>query len=456
MRQRKIIAITLTIAMILSSFSMVFATETETIATQNGFQDTTNHWAESAINKWAGLGVLKGDERGFRPNDPITRAEMATVLDNIMDYQVAAKNTFSDVPADAWYAEAVLKANAAGILQGDGAGKADPTANITREQSAVMLARAFAVTENSGSNTKFNDAGSISSWARNLVFGMESEGYIQGYNGKFNPKNSITRAEVVTIINNAIKAYYDTAGTYTDNVDGLAIIKVRDVTLKGNTIDGNLIIAEGVGEGDVTLDNVTVKGQTVIRGGGENSIHITGNSSIDSIRIEKVNDQVRIVISDGVTVKYVEVAAGEEIIISGQVDTLELAADNVIVHADAAEINNTNVVGQNSTIIVNKDSKINEITAAAPVEISGEGTVSKVNLEKGADNSTITTPKTNINVAEGVTGTTGTGGKVIPAGETATNGNSSSEAAVIGQEPATGGGGSGGGSSSVAVSAISV
>lgn len=60
MRQRKIIAITLTIAMILSSFSMVFATETETIATQNGFQDTTNHWAESAINKWAGLGVLKG------------------------------------------------------------------------------------------------------------------------------------------------------------------------------------------------------------------------------------------------------------------------------------------------------------------------------------------------------------------------------------------------------------
>lgn len=449
MKKRKVIALTIAMVMVLCSFSTAFASVvigTSEQSEQSRFPDTANHWAKAAIEKWADLGVLRGDDRGFRPDDSITRAEMAVVLDNMMDYQVAAKNTFKDVQAGAWYEDAVLKANAAGILKGDGAGYANPTAKITKEQAALMLARAFAVAGNGGSKTKFTDAAAISSWAKELVFGMEAAGYINGFDGKYNPQDSIKRAEVVTIINNAVKAYYHTAGTYTDNVDGLAIIKVKDVILKGNTINGNLIVAEGVGEGDATLDSVTVKGSTVVRGGGEKSIHITGKSSIDSIRVEKVNDKVRVVISDGITVKAVEVAAGEEIIITGQVGTLELLADNVKVYATAAEVKTAAVTGVNSTLIVSKDSKIDEITATAKVSVSGEGTVAKVTLKEGANNSSITTAKTTINVAEGVTGTKGTGGTAIAAGSTATNGATADAPAKV-EAPAAGGGVGGGGGS---------
>ncbi|HVI42381.1 MAG TPA: S-layer homology domain-containing protein, partial [Anaerovoracaceae bacterium] len=145
MKGRKVLAFCLSMSMIFSSFSMAFAEETNNIAATNKFADTNGHWAATAIEKWAGYGVLNGLDGSFRPNDYITRAEMATLLDNMMDYQVAAKNTFSDVSTGAWYEAAVLKTNAAGILNGDGAGHANPTAKITKEQAALMLARAFSV-----------------------------------------------------------------------------------------------------------------------------------------------------------------------------------------------------------------------------------------------------------------------------------------------------------------------
>jgi putative cell wall-binding protein len=67
------------------------------------------------------------------------------------------------------------------------------------------------------------------------------------------------------------------AGVYgpqegTETVDDNVIITVRDVTLQNTIIEGDLIITESVGDGDVTLKNVTVNGTTTIRGGGPNSI----------------------------------------------------------------------------------------------------------------------------------------------------------------------------------------
>jgi hypothetical protein len=71
----------------------------------------------------------------------------------------------------------------------------------------------------------------------------------------------------MTIINSAVKAYYTAAGTYTENVDGLAVVKVPGVVLKDVVISGNLIAAEGIASGDLTLDGKTeVKGKLIVRG----------------------------------------------------------------------------------------------------------------------------------------------------------------------------------------------
>jgi hypothetical protein len=223
------------------------------------------------------------------------------------------------------------------------------------------------------------------------------------------------------MINNIVKAYYTTAGTYTENVDGTAIVKVADVTLKGITVSENLIIAEGVAKGDAYLDSVTVKGDTVIRGGGENSIHITGKSSITKITIEKVGDKLRVVIDDGVNVPEVQVAAAnEEIIITGSVGTVDVKASDATVYATAAEIKSATITGDNSKIIVGEKSTVDSVTvastaknttietvkgavvkavtASAEVSVTGTGTVTNVTLNKGADGSSISTPNTTIKV----------------------------------------------------------
>lgn len=468
MRSKKVLALILTVAMVFGTFSVAFA-ETEPVSTTAAggatFTDVAGHWGAEAITKWSGYGIINGYEGMFRPDDSITRGEMAVILDNMMDYQAAATNTFVDLQAGQFYTEAILKANAAGIIKGDGT-TVRPLDKITREESAVMMSRAFAVAGASATKN-FNDASDVSVWAKSAVFGMEVAGYVNGYNGNFDPKSNITRAAAVTMINNIVKAYYTEAGTYTEDVNGTAVIKVAGVVLKGVDVSGNLIIAEGVAKGDATLDSVTVKGETVVRGGGENSIHIIGTSDITSIRIEKVGDKVRIVIANGLTVDTVEVAVGEEIIITGTVGTVEISATDATVYATGAKITTATVTGSDSTIIVDAKTTIgtvniastaentsiqtqtgaiiNEVNASAEINVSGTGSVNTVELNAGADGSSITTPNTTTNVESGVTGTTGTGGTAIPAGSTGTNGTSPTAPATVEETTPSGGGSIGGG-----------
>lgn len=201
MNRKKVLAFILITAMVLSSFSVAFSVESNAAPTSI-FSDINGHWAAPAIEKWAGYGVLKGSDGLFRPDEYITRAEMAALLVRIIDIEATAENTFSDVPSDAWYADAVLKAFSAGILNGDSEGHASPNELVTREQAVVMLARAFSVAAGQEADIKFNDAGLISSWAKPLAAGMETAGYITGFNNLFNPQGNITRAEVITILDN--------------------------------------------------------------------------------------------------------------------------------------------------------------------------------------------------------------------------------------------------------------
>ncbi len=401
MYARKVFAVIVAITLVFGSFSFSFAADDVSAASSGSavFTDLTGHWAAGAINKWAGYGIIHGSEGLFRPDAPITRGEMAVILDNMMDYQVKASNKFTDLQSGKFYTDAVLKANAAGIIKGDGA-TVRPNDKITREEAAVMLSRAFAVKEAS-SGSAFTDAAEISSWARGAIYGMESKGYINGYNGMLSPKESISRAAVVTLIDNIVKAYYTAAGTYTDNVNGTAVIKVTGVTLKGITVSENLIIAEGVADGDATLDSVTVKGSTIIRGGGENSIHITGTSHIENLTIEIVDGKVRVV-ADGVTIQEVDILEGEEIILDGSFGTITNKAPG-------------------AKLIVASGSTIDKVVANAKTAISGTGTLKTVEFKDGSNDSSVTTPNTRITVDSGVTGVTGGGGESVPEGSSGTN-----------------------------------
>src|SRR5450756_1504916 len=115
---------------------------------------------------------------------------------------------------------------------------------------------------------------SVSGWAKDGVASLVEAGHIAGSNGELNPKEKITRAEFAQMMNNLLVKYIQSAGVNSTSVNGNVMINTPGVTLKNMVITGDLIIGDGVGNGVVTLDGVTVSGRTVIRGGGLNPVKI--------------------------------------------------------------------------------------------------------------------------------------------------------------------------------------
>lgn len=236
------------------------------------FTDTSSHWAASAIDRWSDYGILNGYEDGsFLPNQPITRAEMATIVDRIFCYQTGGGNVFADVSSDAWYVEAINHLAAAGVMLGDGI-NAYPRNNITRQEAVVMIARAFGIAA-SDAAIYYSDTDQIADWAIGLVRAMTENSYVRGdEKGAFNPTGYLTRAEAVTILNNMVGALYTTsktpyAGSWTNSRNGYVIVSADEgITLKNMTVQGILMIMENV-TGEVVLENVTVTGSIENRSG---------------------------------------------------------------------------------------------------------------------------------------------------------------------------------------------
>lgn len=252
------------------------------------FPDVQGHWASLAIARWAELDVIQGDTRGFRPDDPITMAEMAVLLDNLLGFTALSEAPPSNASTEPWYEGALRAAELAGLVDKEALGRIAPKDPLTREKAAVLLARALGVEENAGNETGFKDAGQIDWRNQLLIFGIEADGYMKGAADRcFAPKALATRAQVITIIDRAVRAFYSSAGVFTKSVkpaDGIAncvsIVRVRGVTLKGMAVYGDLIIAEGLKNGEFTLENSSVSGNLVIRSGAGTAISIINGSEV--------------------------------------------------------------------------------------------------------------------------------------------------------------------------------
>ena len=86
-----------------------------TTAWAGNYKDIGGHWAENAIATWTERNVLNGYNEMFRPDDTITRGEMAVILDRMMYYIEKQQITYLALD-QAFYADSILKAPKAGIL----------------------------------------------------------------------------------------------------------------------------------------------------------------------------------------------------------------------------------------------------------------------------------------------------------------------------------------------------
>lgn len=136
----------------------------------------------------------------FGPNNNMTRSEAAQMFYNLLrEKNVTVTVRFTDVPDDAWYATAVNTLASLGILKGVGEDKYAPTRAISRAEFAAIATR-FAKINLEGS-TPFDDV-SDADWYYNAVLTAVNYGWINGYgDNTFRPHNTVTRAEVTTIVN---------------------------------------------------------------------------------------------------------------------------------------------------------------------------------------------------------------------------------------------------------------
>lgn len=174
------------------------------------FSDTASHWAREAVQKAVALGIVNGYENGeFRPNAKASRAEFVVMLARALGLEASSNNlSFQDannIPA--WSRSYVAQAVQMGIISGYEDGTFRPAANMNRTEMTVMLVRALGLTVDPAAKPTFTDAGRIPAWAAPYVAAAVDAGLVQGAgNNQFNPLAEATRAEVVTLLLNALEA----------------------------------------------------------------------------------------------------------------------------------------------------------------------------------------------------------------------------------------------------------
>ena len=103
--------------------------------------------------------------------------------------------------------------------------------------------------------------------------------YERLYRSDFQNRKSYNKSRSNSSIKQCGRNIYNTAGTYGDTtIAGNVSVSSDGVTLKNLNIKGDLYLTEGIGNGTVTLDNVTVDGKTLVCGGGMESIIIKNST----------------------------------------------------------------------------------------------------------------------------------------------------------------------------------
>ncbi|WP_167792051.1 S-layer homology domain-containing protein [Soehngenia longivitae] len=405
------------------------------------FSDMPDDWSKPALEKAVENGLLVGDNGKIRPKDNLKRAEMATVVNRAFGAYIKAPiSKFADVSVTSWYYDEMAKAVQMQTFKGDGE-RLNPENFITREEAFIVLARALKLEPSATQPEGYKDLNDISSWAKGELYAMINAGYVNGSNGYINPKGLITRAEFAQVMDNIIKTYVKASSanlTFTGNV----MVNTSGLVLKDSTVEGDLIIGEGVANGTVTLDNVAIEGRLIVRGGGVNSIIIKGNSTVGQVIVSRLDGAVRVAVESGAKVEVLYLADGkDEVILEGTLDKV-VVDKNVELQLNNAQIKELNINAENALVKVDKTSKVDLlniskeaenakvevmgtvtklVTEAPKTAILGDGTVTEITVKPTADNTVISTEGGKVVVEEGAENVTvpetppiGGGGVYIP------------------------------------------
>lgn len=434
---KRAISLILTAAMVMSFLC------TGTFAVS--FVDVEDHWAEEAIERWTSNGVVNGKgENRFDPDATLTRAEMAQIYVNLLNLTEKADiSTYTDVPADAWYADAVAKCVAAGVLTGTGSGTFSPLRPITREQMFVAFGRAMGLKPSETTSSDLSDLGDVSDWAEGMVNALLNAGYVSGVDGSsLLPLKDINRASVMALLDKTVAAYGNTPGATveTEGDGGLVLVVTDDVTVTGTVAD--VVVAQGAADSVVTLSDATVTGTVTMAAAGAR-LAVMGESEVENVVVNPSAQGAGVSVGqDAMVASVVTEATDTDLSVSGTVGDVtvaETASDTTVSTEKGAKVESVTTAGADTTMSVagtvgsvtvtesatgatvstEKGAKVESVTTAGSgTTVEGSGTVSKVEAAEGATDTSVTTSGTKVenNSSESVTTDKGT----VAAGESGT------------------------------------
>ena len=193
-------AILMALALVLSLNLTAFAAVEDT-----GFSDVAaDAWYADAVEYVRDNGLMSGTSATtFAPEGTMTRAMLATTLYRAAGSPaVSGSDSFTGTADGAWYADAVLWASQRGVISGYGNNLFGTNDPVTREQIATILWR-YAGSPSADAGQDFADESEIASYAAAAVDWARANGVVSGVDGnRFLPGSNATRAQVATILRN--------------------------------------------------------------------------------------------------------------------------------------------------------------------------------------------------------------------------------------------------------------
>lgn len=167
--------------------------------TYAGFTDlAADHDAYTAIMTLYKDNIISGfSNNEFKPEDPVTRGQAAAILNRVLGLKATNLNSFKDVNANTNFAKDIAAIKSTGIISGFPDGTFRPNENLTRAQMAVIIDRAFEIESNkvSKASISFNDVGA-NYWAYNSIIKLSSIDKTSLFTGsKFRANDKATRAD---------------------------------------------------------------------------------------------------------------------------------------------------------------------------------------------------------------------------------------------------------------------
>ena len=176
------------------------------------FSDVSaNKWYTEPIQFCVEKNYVSGYKDGtFKPDQSITRAEFSVIMNKfckerglIKEDAPLTNNPYKDVQLGKWYTQPVLNCAKAGVMTGYSSSKFGVNDKLTREQAAVIFAKAINIFEHHKISVieTYRDSYKIDRWAEKSVYLAKCYGFMKGTgNNLYEPLKAVTRAEIATIV----------------------------------------------------------------------------------------------------------------------------------------------------------------------------------------------------------------------------------------------------------------